>query len=222
MAEISMRRRFGLQLPIIQLRMERLENVAELASVQASVTHDDEDLVLRAKRRDPGAWSQIYDLHYLHLYRYAYGRLGDRDEAQDVTSQVFVEALEGIDRFRFQGKPLLAWLYSIARHLIADRFRRARRAEDRLSRLHWEAVTSTPAMDGRAERADLIEALSNLTSEQREVIILRFFVGLTAREAGQLLNKSEYAVFSLQVRAVNSLRRHLAVDGLLLEGRQAA
>ena len=72
----------------------------------------EEDLIKRVKERDEDAWARLYDLHYLSLYRYAFARLRSREEAEDIAAQVFLEALRGIDRYTYRGKPMLAWLYT--------------------------------------------------------------------------------------------------------------
>src|SRR3990170_3508515 len=75
------------------------------------LTHDDEArLVQLAKERSPTAWAQIYDASYQKLFRYCYARTGDTTTAADLASRVFLEALEGIDRYVYRGRPLLASL----------------------------------------------------------------------------------------------------------------
>src|SRR3990170_174777 len=92
------------------------------------LTHDDEArLVQLAKERSPTAWAQIYDASYQKLFRYCYARTGDTTTAADLTSRVFLEALEGIDRYVYRGRPLLAWLYRIARNVVSDHLHAAQR-----------------------------------------------------------------------------------------------
>ena len=151
---------------------------------------------------------ELYDLHYASLYRYAFARLRSREEAEDIASQVFLEALRGIDSFQYRGRPLLAWLYRIARNLIADDIRR------KVRRTHAATLSQgdssyAPAADESLETMELLAAISQLTPDQQEVLIQRFFMALSAKETAQLLGKNETAVFSLQVRAISSLRRLL-------------
>ena len=160
----------------------------------------------RVKERDEEAWSELYDLHYASLYRYAFARLRSREEAEDIASQVFLEALRGIDSYEYRGRPLLAWLYRIARNLIADDIRRQVR-KTRAATLSQGDASFAPAAD------ESIETM--------EVLIQRFFMALSAKETAQLLGKNETAVFSLQVRAINSLRRLLGPKALALEASPA-
>ena len=166
------------------------------------------ELVALAKQRDSAAWSSIYSENYDAVYRYIYGRLGRREEAEDLASQVFLEALQSIDSFRDMGRPLVAWLFGIARNLAnstARRSKRARRTDSPVEEIE-SGVTVLP--DGLSSYSlDLIAGLDGLTKDQRETLVLRFYAGLSAKEVARVLGKSEQAVYALQVRAIASLRR---------------
>lgn len=176
----------------------------------------EEELIERAREHDAEAWTLLFDRHYASVYRYAYARLRSREEAEDVASQVFLEALKGIHSFHYRGRPLLAWLYRIARNLIVEHLRRLQR-DNRAAALRQTEIPYAPAADESLETADLLDAIGHLTRDQQEVLILRFVVALPAKEVAQLLGKTEMAVFSLQVRAINALRRTLAPRGLAWE-----
>jgi len=170
-----------------------------------SADQDDERVFaeqLRALEHD--AWARLFDEHRDKIWRYALARTGRRDDADDLTSQVFLEALNSIHRYRYTGKPVLAWLYGIARNhagkLLRQRSRQAPLPDP-------EAVTGPDDVCG--EELDLGEALRTLTRDQREVITLRFFAGYSTREIARALGKSEPAVYSLEVRAIGALRRRL-------------
>ena len=185
-------------------------------------------LVALLKERSGSAWATLYDAFYGKVYRYALARLGSVDEAEDVAATVFQRALAAIDRYSYQGKPLLAWLYSISRNVVSEH-QRALQRRNVLSffRRLPAGTDGSPAqslLDGaRTElraskgcepeaaigRLDLQRALPKLTNAQREVLVLRYFLGLSAREAAGVLGKPERAVYSLQARAVESLRHHL-------------
>ncbi|MGE0057061.1 MAG: RNA polymerase sigma factor [Dehalococcoidia bacterium] len=168
----------------------------------------------QAKAGDPEVWRQWFDDYYPSLFRYAYIRIKRRPEAEDVVSQVFLEAVRGIGRYRYTGKPLLAWLYRIERNLISDRMKAEERRPDRPEEA---PVTPRPATDNSirlVQNLDLRQALEKLTDEQREVIILRYFLSLSTQEVADLMGKRTKAVFSLQARALASLRRWLGDDFL--------
>ena len=171
----------------------------------------EEDLVRRARARSPEAWTQIYEMNHPKLFRYVLARVGDRQTAEDLTATVFVEALKGIDSYVSRGRPLLAWLYSIARNVV--NYHHRSRFTKKASQLLWHSSgaeaneMSDPA--SAPEGWDLREAIDRLSSEQREVIILRYFVGLTTPEVARVVGKQERAVYSLYTRAIKALRRHL-------------
>ena len=93
----------------------------EVASAEAESAEPYEaELVGRAKARSPEAWTEIYNTHYRAIFRYVKARVFDETTAEDLTSAVFVGALKGIESFRYRGRPLLAWLYRIARNVVAS------------------------------------------------------------------------------------------------------
>jgi RNA polymerase sigma-70 factor (ECF subfamily) len=187
-----------------------------------TATLPEEDLIRRVKDRDEDAWSELYDLYYPSLYRYAFARLRSREEAEDVAAQVFLEALRGIDRFAYRGRPMLAWLYRIARNLIADTLRyQIRKDRAHASQLPGEREFA-PAADESLETLELLDAISKLTIDQQEVLILRFFMALPAKATAEMLGKNETAVFALQVRAIGALRRIMSPRAVSLEAVRAA
>jgi RNA polymerase sigma-70 factor (ECF subfamily) len=169
----------------------------------------DADLIQRAKAREPDAWSEIYDRYHATVYRYCLVRLRHEADAEDAAAQCFLRALAGIHRYTDQGKPILAWLYRIAANLVADRVKqRQRRLESSLDEGLVSAFQLGP--EATVDGLDLQRALDRLKQEQREVIILRFLLSLSMRDAAQMLGKSEAAVHSLQVRAIQALRSSLS------------
>lgn len=204
------------------------------ASRPDTIWDDEAELVRGAKARSPAAWTEIYNASYRRLFRYALARTSDRTAAEDIASSVFFQALKDIDSFNYKGKPLLAWLYGIARHLVSKHLRSQRRKQtvsglrNVASRLMlWQVrspqakqartdVTMQPASDGDpghfVERLDLRHALDRLTDDQREVTVLHFYGGFSIPEVSLLLGKKERAVYSLHARALDTLRRHLRDD----------
>lgn len=183
-------------------------------------------LVARARVLEPGAWAEIYTAYYGLIYRYARARIFDDSIAEDVTSAVFLSALEGIRSYRERGRPLLAWLYAIARNTVADEQRRAvsrDRISDRL--FPWRGsrdkslgtVQSSPQLGSSAddpgtnvEQLDLWRTVNQLPEPQREVVVLRHFVGLSTPEIALAMHKKPSAVYSLEARALTTLRKKMA------------
>ena len=162
--------------------------------------------VQRAKAGEQAVWDQWFDAFYPKLYRYAFIRLGRKAEAEDIVGQVFLEAVRQIDRFQYTGRPVLAWLYRIEHNLVYDRLKQAGRAPEPEEAATREQIAGPEAL---IANIDLLNALNELSDEQRDVIILRFYLSMSAQEAGALIGKSPAAVFSLQARAIVNLRERM-------------
>ena len=188
--------------------MEKVVTLSTATGLVAQVTLADINLD-RLKRREPGAWSQLFERDYPIIFRSVLSRVGERALAEDIASQVFVEAIEGIGRYRERGRPITAWLLTIARHRSFDWFRKARR----------EVGTAIePMAEGPEARLTVaLDALVHLTEEQREVIQLRFVEGYHLEEVAQLTGRTAGAVKSLQHRALARLEK-IIDDGTLGEG----
>ncbi len=162
----------------------------------------------RLRALDHDAWAELYDRHHGQIWRYSYGRTGSRDAADDVAAQVFAEALSSVHRYRSKGRPILAWLYAIARNLASKEVRRTQR--DALGG-HVEPSGGSP--EEGLDAIVLADALQRLTSDQREVVVLRFYAGYSTREIAAAMGKRETAVYSLEVRAIGALRRQFEQNG---------
>ncbi len=176
-----------------------------LAATAASTDIDLE----RLKRREPGAWSQLFERDYAIVFRFVLSRVGERALAEDIASQAFVEAIEGIGRYRERGRPITAWLLSIARHRSLDWFRKVGR----------EVGTAIePTTEGpEANLTVALDALVHLTEDQRQVIQLRFVEGYHLEEVAKLTGRTTGAVKSLQHRALARLKK-IIDDGIIGEG----
>ena len=179
-------------------------------------------LVQRAKEREPSAWVEIYGAYYRKLYFYCYARTSNQAAAADLASQVFLEALDSIDGFQYRGRPLLAWLYRIARNVVSDRLRSQARETQALEQVAYAQPAYSPGPASEvADRADVLAALPLLTDDQQQVIALRFYACFTTAEIAEALGRGEAAVYSLEVRALAALRRLLA-PGRLSEADELA
>ena len=170
---------------------------------------DEEKLVMGAKELDPEAWCQIYDRDYRKIFSFIYRRVGNPSLTEDLTAGVFLKALEGIAKYKYQGLTLTAWFLAISRNLVADHFRRTGRAPEQSLNLDLTSGNPTPEQlaENTWRREVLYRALERLSEEQRQVVTLRFIDGLSTSEVGHLMNRREGAVRALQHRAIASLRR---------------
>ena len=184
-----------------------------LALAQSLPRHADErvDWVQPLRDRDPVAWTAVFEEHRDFVFRSALSQVGDRELAEDITGQVFLEAIQGIHRFRDRGTPFSAWLLTIARHRSLDALRKRRR--DERTPLLFESHEA-------AADSSVLEALSLLTPEQREVIHLRFVEDLPIEQVARMTGRNGGAVKSLQHRALRRLRTQL--DSHSLGGRTHA
>lgn len=164
-----------------------------------------ERALVEAAREDPARFAELYEAHFERIYAYAARRVRDRHAAEDITSDVFQQALANIGRYEWRGAPFSAWLYRIAANAIADRWRRAAREQGNPS-------TDEPAEPRKADleeaerRALLYRLVETLPADQRRVIRLRFAEEKSVREVAQELRRTEGAVKQLQFRALKALR----------------
>lgn len=170
------------------------------------------DLITRAQKGDVDVISSLYEHYNLSVFRYLYYRVGDRQAAEDLTSEVFIRMLRFLSGFHPPSSSFQAWLFQIARNLAADHFRGKNAHQHVELEEHWMAGDETP--DTRAEQnltyASLRKALTKLSEEQRDVIVMRFVAGMPIADVASALNKSEDAVKGLQRRALIALRQILA------------
>lgn len=179
------------------------------------MSNDEADLVRRAQQWDRAAITEIYERHQPQVYRYILYRVQDADLAGDLTGEVFLRLVEHVRDFTYRGRPLLAWLYTIARNLISDHYRQARRIHPvPVEELHpARAPEPVDPTERWLTRQRLEQALAYLSEEQYEVILLRFVEGMDTESTARLLGKSVRAVKSLQYRGLRALRQVLEKNG---------
>ena len=171
----------------------------------------DEALVAAARSLDEAAWEEIYRRHAAQVYAYLQFRLRDQHVAEDLTADVFVRALAGIEGYVWRGTPLLAWLYRIAHNVAADyRKKAARDTDNRAADVPIEIADHQNLVHAIDEQTDMFSAVRTLTEDQQQVIILRFYHEMSNAQVARVVGKSEGAVKALQSRALRSLRRVLS------------
>jgi RNA polymerase sigma-70 factor (ECF subfamily) len=168
-------------------------------------------LVERARAGDRQAFGELYDRYAALTYRHIHCLVGDRQAAEDLTAQTFLQALQAIGRYEERGIPFQVWLLRIARNLAINHWRIRRNHSNGDNGL--ERKDSMPSPESLCE-AKLLEeevwgAVRRLRGDQRQVIVLRFVDGLSYPEVAQVLGKSIGAVRVVQYRALSALRRAL-------------
>jgi len=190
---------------------------------QARIGHvDEEELARLLKAHSIAAWGTLFDEHFDRVYRYALARLCSQEAAEDVAAATFARALATVNSFAYRGRPALAWLYGIARNVVKETRRYEMRQQapglagywrhrDNGNRRSYPLPHShADGTDGLVSRMDLEHAMRGITQAQREVVVLRYFAGLSAAETGKVIGRPETAVYALQARALVALRRQLA------------
>ena len=170
--------------------------------------HDPDLADVRAAQEDRAAFGALYRRYLDRVYGYSFYLLGDHHDAEDVTERTFVAALAAIDRFRDEGATFRAWLFTIAHNQLANAIRsRQRHRTASLEAVPEPSSHADPAGSFRIadEARGLRHALDQLADDRRQVVVLRFVDGLTAREIGAVLGRSEGAVRVLQHRALRQL-----------------
>jgi len=170
----------------------------------------DERLLIEAAQKDPARFAELYENNFERVYAYVVRRVGNRAETEDLTSEVFHQALSHLGRFEWRGIPFAAWLFRIAANLISNRGQRAGREKIADNPEHIE---STPARAEELEdverRATLFRLVETLPVEQRGVVVLRFVEQKSIKEVAREIRKTEGAVKQLQFRALSTLRARL-------------
>ena len=173
-------------------------------------------LVERAQEGEREALEELYLLHFDRIYSYLHMSVGNRHDAEDLTTQTFLKMLEAIGRFRWRSAPFSAWLFRIAHNLAMDHFRAARRTQPE------EEVPEPPGSEeASAEeqamhsigRQSMLELIEKLSPEQQQVLTLKFVFNFPNAEVATILGKTEGAIKSLQHRALVSLQKQLARTG---------
>ncbi len=171
-----------------------------------------ERALIEAAQRDRGRFADLYEANFERVYAYVARRVRDRDEAQDLTADVFHLALKSLPRFEWRGVPFAAWLFRIASNEIADRLKNMAR------RLAHESESADPDLyaDDRGgvasgveeaeRRARLFKLVERLPRDQSRVIAMRFAEQKSIREIASALGRSEGSIKQLQFRGLQNLR----------------
>jgi RNA polymerase sigma-70 factor, ECF subfamily len=163
----------------------------------------DDRLRIEAAQRDPARFGELYEEHFYRVYAYIARRVGNRHLAEDLTADVFREALAGIGKFEWRGVPFEAWLMRIASRGVADHFQRAGREAGN------SADEPEQAPSEIERHAMLFQLVDRLPEAQYRVIHLRFVEQKSIREIAQEMERSEGAVKQLQLRAIENLRAQM-------------
>jgi RNA polymerase sigma-70 factor (ECF subfamily) len=185
----------------------------EFPSLQAVAPDRERTTVDRARTGDQQALGDIYDWYMPRVYRYVVARVGNPAEAEDLTEEVFLKMLGAIGDFRWREVPFSSWIFRIAHNCVATHYRRSAQRGGIASELSEDIVDGRPdmamAVEERITMDEVRRASQMLPDAQREVIALRFAVGLSIADTAKALGKREGNVKALQHKAVAKLQKML-------------
>lgn len=183
------------------------ENIMDNATQTRDLS--EEQRLIEAARQDPRAFGELYKLYVSRVFRYLYSRLGNRQEAEDLTAQTFLAAFESFDRFRGSGH-FAAWLFTIARNKAMDHYRKQKHAvplePENLPPTEEDPLYNVIQSEQTTQLAGLIR---QLTGEEQQLLQLRFLAEMTYAEMAQFLRRSEQAVKKATYRLLARLQSQL-------------
>jgi RNA polymerase sigma-70 factor, ECF subfamily len=165
-----------------------------------------EQLLIEAAKKDPARFTELYEDNFERVYAFALRRVRERADAEDVTSEVFQQALANLSKFEWRGVPFCAWLYRIAANAIADRAVRLAKEPSNPGKDDPPGTEKGIDPEEIERRAKLFRLVRALPAEQRRVIEMRFAEEKSIHEIASELHRTPGAVKQLQFRGVQKLR----------------
>lgn len=181
-----------------------------------TLVEPEEKLVERAKE-DPEAFGVLYERYVDKIYQYVFYRTGNRLDAEDLTAKTFYKALANLNGYQHRGLPFSAWLYRIAHNLVAnwhrDRERRKSIPLDVLTFAGKDRDLAQQVVESNEELVALTEAIGRLAPDRQQLLILKCASGLSNKEIGRVMGRSEGAIKALYHRTLVVLRKELERRG---------
>ena len=174
----------------------------------------DSELALEAQRGEAEAIASLYDRHHMRIYRYVRARIFDTQTAHDVTGEIFLRMLANIHTYQPMNVPFTAWLYRIAHNHVVNHIQKEQQSQ-RLPAYHssvngtQSGVNPSLVVEKQMEAEGVLAVLEQLDETQREVLILRFILGMSLREVADSIDKTVAAVKSIQHRGLKAMKAHL-------------
>ncbi len=166
------------------------------------------DFVSRSQRGDKEAFGELYDIYLKPIFRYVYFKVGNREDAEDLTEQVFLKAWQYIDKYNSKKSFFSSWLYIIAKNQVIDHYRQNKKnieLEDWLKETHIQPEGQAKVEQELLQKK-IFKKIKKLPEKQQEIIILKFFENLSNKEIAKIVNKPEGAIRILQYRALKKLK----------------
>lgn len=175
------------------------------------MVENEEFLIKQAQSGEPEGFGKLYDAHHHQIYRFIFLKVGSRAEAEDLTHQVFLSAWQNIKNYTSGGTPFKSWLYRIARNKVIDFYRLAK--NNIALELVKDSVYANHDLELNLEESLALDevrtAMQKLTSEQQDVMVMRFVEDMPIKEVAKIIGKTTGAVKLIQFRAIGKLKNIL-------------
>lgn len=183
-----------------------------------SMLDGEEKLIKDAIRGDSSAFGSLYDHYHAMIYRFVLVKVSRREEAEDITHQVFLSAWQNVKNYKHRGHPFSSWLYQIARNQVIDHYR-AKKNEVSLENADPDIFVATASVQLDVTTKLALEkvrsAIQKLKPDYQDVVIMRFVEDLPLKETAAALGKTEGAVKLIQHRAIKELKKLLGTEELI-------
>jgi RNA polymerase sigma-70 factor (ECF subfamily) len=172
---------------------------------------DEARLVDQAKAGDPEAFAKLYDAYVERVSRYIYFRVAEDCDMEDLVAQVFLKAWEHLDRYKRGSSPFIAWLYTIARHLVIDHYRTKKNILPLEEAIAFPSDLDMPDQEAQLhfDLEAMRDALQMLSKDQQQALILKYIAGLPNDSIAKVMNKQEGTVRGLQMRGLQTLAKYM-------------
>lgn len=173
----------------------------------------EKNLIEQAISGKSSAFGELYDRYQPQIYRFIYFKVSHREEAEDLTHQVFLNAWQNIQKYKFQGYPFSSWLYSIARNKVIDYYRtkKTNLSIDQVAEIETNASNAI-TIDISIDIDRVKKAILELNETEQDIIIMRFVEDASPREIAKIINKNEGSVKVIQHRAIKKLKNILKIN----------
>lgn len=184
----------------------------QIGAPSLSIWEAEKELIRRAKEGESQAFGELYDHYSPQIYRFIFLKVGDKEETEDLTHQVFLKAYENMPAYENQGFPFSSWLYRIARNKVTDHYRTKKSnipLESANPEIFIGTASASDMLDGVLESERVMKAVGTLKPEYQDVVIMRFVEGLSLKETADNMDKSVGAIKLIQYRAMQELKEKL-------------
>jgi len=193
----------------VRLKIREEDKAQETSEAVTYTEAEIAKLIERAAGGDFGAFGELYIIYLNRIYRYVFYQVRDKMTAEDLTEEIFLKAWKAIKKYKGKGRSFSAWLYRIAHNYVIDYYRTKRADVTLETQIPVESSHPEQEVEEKLRQRELLEAISHLAPQQRQVIILKFIEGLENREIEQITGKSQGAIRMMQMRALTTLRERL-------------